>query len=109
MDRLDRLYDFNPGGLSHGRQQVATEACLIECSIGEGSRKEKRMEELVREMSGKLGISEETAEQGVHIVLEFIKKKLPPEMAEQVDSLVTSSGTGAPSGFASIVGKVFGH
>jgi hypothetical protein len=70
----------------------------------------KRMEELVKEMSSRLGISEETAEKGVHIVLDFIKKKLPPQMAEQVDSVVTSSSdTGASSGFASVVGKVFGH
>lgn len=66
------------------------------------------MEELVKEMSGKLGISEEMAEQGVHIVLEFIKKKLPPQVAEQVDNLVTSQ-SGTSSGFGSIAEKLFGH
>jgi nucleoid DNA-binding protein len=66
------------------------------------------MEELIKEMSGKLGISEETAEKGVHIVLEFIKKKLPPQMAEQVDSFVTSQ-SGTTSGFGSIADKLFGH
>ena len=46
------------------------------------------MEELVKLVSKKTGLSEEAATEAVDIVLDYIKKKLPKPVAAQVDAVL---------------------
>ena len=46
------------------------------------------MEELVKLVSKKTGLSEEAAAEAVDIVLDYIKKKLPKPVAAQVDAVL---------------------
>ncbi|NCP85852.1 MAG: hypothetical protein CO094_03715 [Anaerolineae bacterium CG_4_9_14_3_um_filter_57_17] len=51
------------------------------------------MDELVTLVSKKTGLPKEQAKMAVMVVVDFIKAKLPPAMAAQVDGLL--NGTGA--------------
>ena len=55
------------------------------------------MDELVKLVAGKVGISPEQAEKAVTTVLGFLKDKLPGPIAGQLDHIVGggSGGTGA--------------
>jgi HEPN domain-containing protein len=46
------------------------------------------MEELVKLISKKTGLSEEMSENVVNMVLDYIKKKLPPALGSQLDNLI---------------------
>ena len=46
------------------------------------------MEELVKLVSKKTGLSEKAAAEAVDIVLDYIKKKLPKPVAAQVDAVL---------------------
>lgn len=46
------------------------------------------MDELVKTVSEKTGLSEEMAKQAVDVVLDYVKDKLPDSMAGQVDALL---------------------
>jgi hypothetical protein len=61
-----------------------------------------KMDELVKLVSKKTGISEALAKQAVEVVLDFLKKKLPAPLAGQIDSVL--SGSNPLAG----VGKMFG-
>lgn len=50
------------------------------------------MDELVKMISQKLGISTEQAHQAVDMVLKFLKEKLPAPIAAQIDGLLSGSG-----------------
>ncbi len=72
------------------------------------------MEELVKQVSARTGISEDQARKAVSTVLDFVKERLPAPIAGQVDNVV-GQGTGAvgdvgdiASDFASKVGGIFG-
>ena len=47
------------------------------------------MEELVKLVSQKAGINEQQAQTAVTTVLDFLKTKLPPQYASQVDAVVS--------------------
>jgi hypothetical protein len=49
------------------------------------------MEELVKLVAKKTGISEALAKQAIEIVLDFLKKKLPAPLAGQIDSVLSGS------------------
>jgi hypothetical protein len=72
------------------------------------------MDELVALVSQKTGLSPEQARAATETVLGFIKSKLPPSLAGQLDSLVAGSGAGSGAGFGGIadiakgVGGLFG-
>jgi len=64
------------------------------------------MEELIKQVTAKTGISEEQARSAVTTVVDFIKAKLPAPIAGQIDSVI-SGGTGAAGDLASKVGGMF--
>jgi hypothetical protein len=47
------------------------------------------MDELVKLVSQKAGITDQQAQVAVKTVLDFVKTKLPPQLASQVDSVVS--------------------
>jgi uncharacterized protein (DUF2267 family) len=65
------------------------------------------MDELVKMVADKVGISEAQAKQAVEMVLEFLKDKLPEPIAGQLDAALEGdvSGLGDLSGG---LGKLFG-
>lgn len=50
------------------------------------------MEELIRLVSTKVGISEDQARSAVEIVVNYLKQKLPAPIAGQLDSILGRSG-----------------
>ncbi len=61
------------------------------------------MEELVKLVSQKAGITEQQAQTAVNTVLDFVKSKLPPQLASQVDGVV--SGKTDLSGLGGMFGQ----
>ena len=53
------------------------------------------MDELIKLVAGKVGISAEQAEQAVHTVLGFLKDKLPEPIAGQLENIVGGGAGGA--------------
>jgi hypothetical protein len=62
------------------------------------------MDELVKLVSQKTGIPEDTARQAVEIVVNYIKDKLPAPIAAQVDNVVKDGGGGLGKGLGGILG-----
>ena len=64
------------------------------------------MEELVKQVAQRTGISEDNARTAVTTVLGFLKDKLPAPIAGQIDSVVGGGGEGGGIGgdVASAVG-----
>jgi hypothetical protein len=50
------------------------------------------MDELVKLVVAKTGLSEEMATKAVQTVLDFLKQKLPPPIAERLDDLLGGEG-----------------
>ena len=63
------------------------------------------MEELVKQISEKAGISEEQAKVALETVVEFAKAKVPPAFQGMVDSMLKGE---KPSGLGGIMGGMFG-
>jgi hypothetical protein len=63
------------------------------------------MEELIKQVSAKAGISEEQARGAVTTVLGFLKDRLPEPIAGQLDNVVAGGG-GLAGGLGDIAGKV---
>ncbi|HEX3280656.1 MAG TPA: hypothetical protein VHR36_05445 [Pyrinomonadaceae bacterium] len=63
------------------------------------------MEELIKQVSAKTGISEEQARGAVTTVLGFLKDRLPEPIAGQLDNVVAGGG-GVAGGLGDIAGKV---
>jgi hypothetical protein len=68
------------------------------------------MDELVKLVSQKTGLSEELAKTAVDTVIGFLKQKLPAPMASQIDSLIGGAGDasglgGMAQGLGSLLGK----
>ena len=51
------------------------------------------MDELIKLVSKKAGISEAKAKQSVETVIGFLKKQLPAPLAGQIDGLLSGSGS----------------
>ncbi len=51
------------------------------------------MDELITLVSKKTGLPKEQAKMAVTVVLDFIKNKLPPALATQVDGVLNGGGT----------------
>jgi hypothetical protein len=70
------------------------------------------MEELVKLVSSKVGISEGQARTAVETVVGFLKAKLPGPLAAHVDSALGAAGAGLQNvdlaGLASGLGGMFG-
>lgn len=66
------------------------------------------MEELVKQVAAKSGISEDQARTAVTHVVEFIKGRLPEGIAGHVDTVVNGAGGAAGSGIVGKVGDMLG-
>jgi hypothetical protein len=66
------------------------------------------MEELIKQVTAKTGISEDQARSAVTTVLGFLKDKLPAPIAGQLDNVVGGGGSGATGTAADIASKVGG-
>ena len=64
------------------------------------------MDELIKLVSQKTGISEAMAKQAVEIVLGFIKDKLPAPIAGQIDAVI--GGGDLTGGLGGILGGIMG-
>lgn len=66
------------------------------------------MEELVKMVASKTGISPDTARTAVTTVVGYLKGKLPPAIAGQIDGLLAGSGAGNPlEGMGDTLGGMF--
>ena len=61
------------------------------------------MDELIKQVTAKTGISEEHARSAVNTVLDFIKARLPAPIAAQVDNVV-GGGAGVVGGLGEGLG-----
>jgi hypothetical protein len=65
--------------------------------------------DLVKLVSSKTGLNEEMATLAVDTVIGFLKQKLPPEFAGQLDGLLSGGeGEAAASGILGKLGGLFG-
>ncbi len=67
------------------------------------------MDELVNTIVQKTGISQDQAKQAVTMTLDFVKQKLPPQVAGQVDALMSGGEAGKIAGdAANMLGGMMG-
>lgn len=66
------------------------------------------MEELVKQVAAKTGISEEQAQTAVTTVLGFVKDRLPAPIAGQIDNAVTGEGGGIGGSLGDLASKAGG-
>ena len=67
------------------------------------------MEELIKRITEKTGISEEQARSAINMVGGYLKEKLPAPIATHVDSVLSGGGTSDTLGnAASKLGGMFG-
>jgi uncharacterized protein (DUF2267 family) len=63
------------------------------------------MDELVKLVSQKTGISQDQAKMAVETVLNFLKQKLPAPIAGQIDAALNGDGQNLVKGLGSMFGK----
>ena len=51
------------------------------------------MDQLVQTIKERTGISEDQARQAIQMTIDFVKTKLPPPVASQVDSVLGENGS----------------
>jgi hypothetical protein len=68
------------------------------------------MDELVNQVSAKTGVAADTVRKVLTSAAEFVKGKLPPQYAGQVDSLLSGQGGGGNplGGIGDKLGGLFG-
>jgi hypothetical protein len=62
------------------------------------------MDELIKQITAKTGISDDQAKQAIEMAMGFVKEKLPAPIASQLDGLI-GGGTG-DSGAGGMMGMV---
>jgi hypothetical protein len=67
------------------------------------------MEQLVAQVSEKIGVPADKAKQAVETVLNFLKQKLPGPLAGQIDKVVGGGGEGAAESVAKGLGDALGQ
>ena len=68
------------------------------------------MDELVKQISERTGVSEEQARTAVDMVLKFVKERLPEPLANQVDGFMAGGeGGGSLGDVAGKLGGLFGN
>jgi len=65
------------------------------------------MDELIKQITEKTGISEEQARTAANTVIGFLKSRLPEPIAGQIDNLTGQTSAGGLSDVASKVGGLF--
>ena len=63
------------------------------------------MDELVKQVAAKTGLSEEMSKVAIDTVIDYLKDKLPEPLAGQVDSVLEGGGAG---GMLGGLGSMFG-
>lgn len=66
------------------------------------------MDELIKLVTQKTGLSPELARKAAETVLGFVKAKLPPAVASQIDSLIAGESPGGLGGLAGGLGDLLG-
>lgn len=66
------------------------------------------MEELIKQVVSKTGISEEQARTAVTTVLGFVKDKLPAPIASQIDNAISGEGGGVGGSLGDLASKAGG-
>ena len=65
------------------------------------------MDELIKQVATKVGISEAQAKQAVEMVVDFLKEQLPEPLDSQVDAIMNGDTSGLAD-MAGGLGKLFG-
>jgi hypothetical protein len=65
------------------------------------------MEELIKQVTAKTGISEDQARSAITTVLDFLKTKLPAPISGQIDGVIGGGASGTAGGIANTVGGLF--
>ena len=75
-----------------------------------GHERKREMDELIKRITEKTGISEDQARSAVNMVSGFLKEKLPAPIAGQVDNVLSGAGgvTDTLGQAAAKVGNIFG-
>jgi hypothetical protein len=63
------------------------------------------MEEIIKTITEKTGISDDQARQAAQVTVEYIKSKIPPMFSTQLDRLLEGGGSSNGGG---MLGSVFG-
>jgi hypothetical protein len=66
------------------------------------------MEELIKQVSAKAGISEDQARSAVSTVLDFVKGRLPAPIASQLDNAMSGEGGGIGGTLGDLASKAGG-
>ncbi len=66
------------------------------------------MEELIKQVSAKAGISEDQARSAVNTVVDFLKDRLPEPIAGQLENVMSGEGGGIGGAVGDIASKVGG-
>jgi len=66
------------------------------------------MDELIKRITEKTGISEDQARSAVNTVAGFLKEKLPAPLAGQIDNVLTGAGGAVTDKLGDVAGKVGG-
>lgn len=66
------------------------------------------MDEIIKTITEKTGISEDQARQAAQATVDFIKTKIPPMFATQLDHLLQGDSA-KPAGGGGILGGLFGN
>ena len=66
------------------------------------------MEDLIKQVSAKAGISEDQARSAVTTVLDFVKTRLPEPIAGQLDNVMSGEGGGISGTVGDLASKVGG-
>lgn len=65
------------------------------------------MDELVDLVVNKTGLPKDTAQMAVNVVLDYLKKKLPPQVGSAIDNVLSGKGGGASTA-ADMLGGLLG-
>jgi uncharacterized protein (DUF2267 family) len=67
------------------------------------------MDELVKHVSEKTGLSEEMASGAVETVIDYLKERLPQPIAGQIDGVLSGGASGGIGGLAQGLGGMLGR
>ncbi len=67
------------------------------------------MDELIKQVSEKTGLSEEKSKVAVETVLDYLKDKLPDPIAGQIDNVLGGGESGGLANLAGGLGGLFGN
>ena len=67
------------------------------------------MDEIVKLVSEKTGLSEEMSRTAVETVLDYLKEKLPAPLVGQIDTVINGEATGSLGDLTKGLGNLFGN